>query len=192
MTEARRPDGSGGALSRDERIDDIQFYTDPGAELIIDDIVLYDAADPEETEPFPRRPIFTGWFDTGRRGREWPGDFELVEHESPRTWKAARSVENPRLRLPWIRVHLRGERLLGEKVRLRFRYRLDGADSMRVTLASRAEDQKVSIPVKYLEQGRWASKSLDIDGAPKSAEEIEFVLPRGAELLLDDLLICEP
>src|SRR5207253_1641391 len=48
MTQARRPDGSGGPLSEDERIDDIQFYADPSAELLIDDIVLYDAAAKEE------------------------------------------------------------------------------------------------------------------------------------------------
>ncbi len=42
MTEARRPDGSGGPLSEDERIDDIQFYIAHGAELTIDDIVLYE------------------------------------------------------------------------------------------------------------------------------------------------------
>ena len=29
MTQCRRPDGSGGPLSEDERIDDIQFYVDP-------------------------------------------------------------------------------------------------------------------------------------------------------------------
>ena len=35
LTQARRPDGSGGPLSEDERIDDIQFYIDSGAELIV-------------------------------------------------------------------------------------------------------------------------------------------------------------
>src|SRR5262249_27345822 len=37
MTRARRPDGSGGPLGEDERIDDLQFYTDATAELIVDD-----------------------------------------------------------------------------------------------------------------------------------------------------------
>ena len=68
-------DGSGGPLAKDERIDDIQFYVDPRAELLIDDIVLYEAAPPGETRPFPRRVIFAGWFDTGRqcfrRGEPW-------------------------------------------------------------------------------------------------------------------------
>ena len=73
MTLARRPDGTGGPLSEGERIDDIQFYTDPHAELIIDDIVLYDEAGAEEKRPFPKRFLFTGWFDTGKQGKEWPG-----------------------------------------------------------------------------------------------------------------------
>jgi hypothetical protein len=40
MTSVRRPNGSGGPLAEDERIDDIQFYVHPRAELLIDDIVL--------------------------------------------------------------------------------------------------------------------------------------------------------
>ena len=51
----RRPDGSGGPLAEDERIDDIQFYIDPRAELLIDDIVLYEAAPDGEKRPFPAR-----------------------------------------------------------------------------------------------------------------------------------------
>jgi purine nucleosidase len=70
MTAARRPDGSGGPLSEGERIDDIQFYTERDAELLVDDVVLYDAAPPGERRPFPRTVYFTGWFDTGRQGVE--------------------------------------------------------------------------------------------------------------------------
>jgi hypothetical protein len=75
MTAARRPDGSGGPLSEGERIDDIQFYTDPRAELLIDDIVLHDEAGADENRPFPKRILFTGWFDSGKQGKEWPGAF---------------------------------------------------------------------------------------------------------------------
>ena len=196
MTAARRPDGSGGPLAEDERIDDIQFYTDSAAELIIDDIVLFDAAPPDETEPFPRRPIFCGWFDTGRHGREWPGDFEIVRHEAPRTWKAARSLLNRDIDLPWIRVHLRGERPLGERTRLSFRYRLRGADSMRVSLVQPLTARETRVARTSLEvdaiEGTWGRKTLDFAAAPGTAEEIHFVLSRGAELLLDDVLLYEP
>jgi hypothetical protein len=67
LTQARRPDGSGGPLTENERIDDIQFYADAAADLLIDDIVLYDAAPPGEKQPFPKNLYFTGWFDTARR-----------------------------------------------------------------------------------------------------------------------------
>ena len=95
MTQMRRPDGTGGSLSSDERIDDIQFYIDPRAELLIDDIILYEAATTDEKRPFPKRIVFTAWFDTGKQGKEWPGDFEIVAHEKPRTWKYAKSVKGP-------------------------------------------------------------------------------------------------
>ena len=70
MTRLTRNDGAAGHLSEDERIDDIQFYVEPPAQVTIDDIVLYDAAAEDEKEPFPARIIFTGWFDTGAQG-EW-------------------------------------------------------------------------------------------------------------------------
>lgn len=89
---ARRPDGSGGSLARDERIDDIQFYIDPAGELLIDDLILYEAAPGGEPRIMPSRPIFTGWFDTGKQGVEWPGEFQIVLHEKPWKWDAAKSV----------------------------------------------------------------------------------------------------
>src|SRR6185436_2607698 len=91
LTRARRNDGSGGSLTENERIDDIQFYVRTNADLIIDDIVLYDAPPETEKRPFPKRILFTAWFDTGKKGAEWPGDFEIVPHEKPLTWKAAKS-----------------------------------------------------------------------------------------------------
>src|SRR5206468_1187977 len=109
-------------------IDDIQFYTDPDAELLIDDIVLYDAAVPGEKRPFPGRLHFTGWFDTGKQGKEWPGEFEIVPKGKPYTGRAAKSVPNKQTGKPWVRVGLRGERLLGDPSRLRFRYHFTGAD----------------------------------------------------------------
>ncbi len=89
----RRPDGTGGPLSADERIDDIQFYIDPRADLLIDDVILYEAAAPDEKRPFPKRIVFTAWFDTGKQGKEWPGEFEIVNHEKPPHVKAAKSVK---------------------------------------------------------------------------------------------------
>jgi inosine-uridine nucleoside N-ribohydrolase len=196
LTRARRPDGSGGPLSEDERIDDIQFYTDPNAELIIDDIVLYDAALSGEKRPFPRRPLFTAWFDTGRQGKEWPGDFAIVPHEKPLTWKAAKSVLNKETATPWIRLHLRGERPLGETTQLRFRFKLTGADSMRVVLVNRTAKKEHAVELKGLTKTRWDETTVDFsDSKPRNGDrvdEVRFLLPKGAELLVDDVLLYEP
>jgi hypothetical protein len=196
MTRMRRPDGSGGPLSQDERIDDIQFYADPRAELIIDDVVLYDAAPPGEQRPFPKRIVFTGWFDTGKQGVEWPGDFEIVPHESPRTWKAARSVLHEQLGAPWIRVDLRGPRPLRDETALRFRYRLTGGDRIRVELAG-AAGFSLTQDLTALKADEWGEAEAVFRRDPSknsgnSAEEIRFHIVPGAELLVDDVLLFEP
>ena len=204
MTAVRRPDGRGGPLSENERIDDVQFYIDPRAELIIDDIVLYDEAVPDEKRPFPKTFHFTGWFDTGKQGQEWPGTFEIID-KAGSVWKAARSVENPDSGTPWIRLSLRGERPLGETTQLGFRYRLSGADSLRVLLLNSKKPESRIVDMKGVQQDLWTeatakftTDSRGSDGAssqPKpgeSADEIQFLLPKGAQLLLDDVLLYEP
>lgn len=192
MTKCRRPDGSGGPLSENERIDDIQFYTDAGAELVVDDVVLYDAAVPGEKRPFPEQPLFTAWFDTGRQGKEWPGDFAIVAHKPPLTWKAARSVSERQSGRPWIRLSLRGLRPLNETARLRFRYRLTGTDSLRVVLVNGATKSAHAVEVKGLKKAEWGEVTVTFPGKipqGSKADEIHFLLPQGAELLLDDVLL---
>jgi inosine-uridine nucleoside N-ribohydrolase len=191
MTKARRPDGTGGPLSEGERVDDIQFYTDPAAELLIDDIVLFDAAVAGEKRPFPKRIHFTGVFDTGKQGKEWPGDFEIAQGKGY-FWHAARSVENRASGAPWIRLHLRGPRPLGEAIRLSFRYRLTGADGMIVTLLNGAAKVGHPAELQGLQQGVWAEATVDFGKTTgDKADEIHFTLPKGAELLVDDVLLYE-
>jgi inosine-uridine nucleoside N-ribohydrolase len=199
MTAARKPDGSGGPLSEDERIDDIQFYTDAGAELLIDDIVLYDAAPPDESRPFPQRLHFTGWFDTGKQGKEWPGEFEIVAKKAPYTWKAASSVAVPGQPDSSLRVDLRGGRPMGQATRLRFRYHLTGADGFGVALMNQTARKQHSISLKGLKKGEWIETTVDFsrdpgNGSPRAGDlvnEIRFVLPRDAKLLVDDVLLFE-
>jgi hypothetical protein len=197
MTQMRRPDGTGGALAADERIDDIQFYVDPRAELLIDYMILYDEAAEDEKRPFPKRILFTGIFDTGKQGQEWPGEFEIVPHEKPRTWKFAKSVVNKETGQPWIRLNLRGERRLAPQTALRFNYRLKGADAIRVHLVSGNSKTKVENTFGRVKQDEWGEASLLFDLKESlsdfpSANEIHFLLPEGAELLIDDLLLYEP
>jgi hypothetical protein len=196
MTQVRRPDGSGGPLAEDERIDDIQFYIAPEAELVIDDIVLYEAAPAGETQPFPKRVLFTGWFDTGRQGsgNEWPGDFEIVKHDPPLAWKAAKSVVNSQTGQPWVRVHLRGARPLSKVNRLRFRYQMTGGNNLSAVLGNTKTGQEWSASVKDLKSGAWAEATLEflVTHPGASADELRFVAPKNTSLLVDDLLLFEP
>lgn len=196
MTQARCADGSGGPLSEAERIDDLQFYIRPDAELFIDDVVLYDAAPAGESESFPKRIIFTGWFDTGRQGEghEWPGDFEIVKHDPPLAWKAARSVVNPQTGQPWIRVQMRGQRSLSQFNRLRFRYKLDGEGNLSIVLVNSKSGQEWSAAPKHMMPGRWADNVVEFSMGMKDAlaDEIRFLASPGAELLVDDVLLYEP
>jgi inosine-uridine nucleoside N-ribohydrolase len=192
MTRMRRPDGTGGALAANERIDDIQFYVDPRAELLVDDVILYDAAEPGAARPFPRRVVFTGWFDTGRQGKEWPGDFAIVDHERPRAWKAAKSVAGPGGR-PWLRVGLRGERRLDRRTELLFKYRLAGADGIAVELFHAKTGEAVGRQEVKLAAGPWREVTLRFELPPgATADEIRFVLPAGSELQVDDVLLYTP
>jgi inosine-uridine nucleoside N-ribohydrolase len=185
LTQARRPDGTGGPLSEDERIDDIQFYADAAAELVIDDIVLYDAAagdaDDEgaggvaqKKQPFPRQIVFTGWFDTGRQGAgaEWPGDFEIVPHRPPLTWKAAKAVAAPDGKSQWVRVDLRGPRPLPAAARLRFRYYVSaakgagekdaGVASLGIELGAEGRERRATAELKDAKRATWAEADVDL------------------------------
>jgi inosine-uridine nucleoside N-ribohydrolase len=192
MTQMRRPDGTGGPLAADERIDDIQFYIDPRAELLIDDIVLFDAAATDEKRPFPKRVVFTAWFDTGKQGKEWPGDFEIVNHEKPRTWKCARSVKAPD-GSAWVRVGMRGLRALDATTELTFKYKLTGAETVKVELRANGKAVPGAEANLTLRPGEWRESAATFKLTGKEvADEIVFLVPAGAELLIDDVLLFTP
>ncbi len=123
----------------------------------------------------------------------------------PRTGKVARSVPNAERGIPWVRLSLRGERPLGEKTALRFGYHLSGAWTVRVKLIGRALPEAPVIEMKGLAVNQWAEATFDVPtnwprGVQNAAgpaqggcvEEIQFLLPPGAELLLADVLLYEP
>lgn len=193
LTEARRPDGTGGPLSKDERIDDIQFYTDPHAELLIDDVILYDASPPLERQSFPKKIVFAGGFDTGQQGKHWPGDFELVKEGY--FWRSVRSVPHPGTKAPWIRLGLRGERPVGTKTNLTFRYSLAGAKNFRVELVGTKTSVTRTAMVQADGKG-WHRATVRLpagknEPAMPRVDEIRFHPPAGSDLLIDDLLLWE-
>jgi hypothetical protein len=193
MTAARRPDGTGGPLAEDERIDDIQFYVPPSADLLIDDVVLYEEAAEGEQRPFPRRIVFTGWFDTGEQGREWPGDFEIVPHQKPFTWDAAKSVIDKTTGDSWIRVHLRGMRPLSWNTGVRFRYHVTGSDRLGVALVNSDTGRKHAADVR-VKPGAWGEATVALPVAEDAAfaDELHFLAGKDALLLVDDVLVYEP
>lgn len=192
MTDTRRPDGTGGPLGEGERIDDIQWYVDPRAEILIDDVFLYDAAPAGEKRPFPKRVFFSGLFDSGKQGTNWPGDFKIVQDKGV-FWHAAQSIPSAEGD-PWIRLHLRGPRTLGEKTHLSFRYHLTGADSLQVLLVNPKTTTQHRQVLKNLNRERWGESTIAWNDtrAGEQVEEIHFLVPRGGELLIDDVLFFEP
>lgn len=210
MTQLRRPDGSGGPLSADERIDDVQFYVEPAAKLLVDDIVLYEAATVQggkeaEQERFPARIIFTGWFDTGKQGKghEWPGEFTIVPHEKPRTWKAAQSVIDKKTKQQVIRVDLRGYRPIGDVASLRFDYRRKSKGTITVRLLNSSLGAAWTAKPVEVKSADWTTCNLQLGDDPHThlveptienpmqADQLEFVASGDGEFQIDDVLLYE-
>ncbi len=210
MTQMRKPDGTGGALSEKdfERIDDIQFYADPRAELLIDDIVLYDAAIEGETRPYPKGFLFSAWFDSGKQSVHWPGNFEIAP-KLGYFGSAARAIPAPlsplgeglgvREKQSWINVGLRGDRPIGDATHLSFRYKLEGADAMKVALESPQFAEPIVVELKGLKKGDWTEMTVDWDKTARlklrkgdTVRAVNFLVPATAQLLIDDLLLFEP
>ena len=194
MTQMRRPDGSGGALAADERIDDIQFYVDPRAEVLIDNIVLYDAAVADEKRPFPQRIVFTGGFDTGKQGKEWPGTFEIVEHVAPRKGKFAQAVKQDDGK-QLLSVSLRGERSLGGKAELTLLLRNVNPEPVALQLRNKgkvviARHENITANHKT---GEWTAVKLQFDlPADSKVDEVRLESTGDNIFGIDDLLLYVP
>ena len=161
--------------------------------MLISGVVLYETAAPGEKRPFPKQILFTGWFDTGKQGQEWPGDFEIVPHEKPLTWKAARSVKNAGTGESWIRLSLRGKRRLNTvwENELFFRYHLTGAD--RLTIQLREPDSTIQWNLTDLKQNEWSESTSQFHSRHiPTVDEIRFLVPKGGRLTIDDLLLYAP
>lgn len=189
MTQMRRPDGSGGPLTENERIDDIQFYVDPRAEVLIDNIVLYEAAASDEQRPFPQRIFFTGLFDTGKQGKEWPGMFEIVEHAKPKAWKFAQSVPGDGGR-SMMQISLRGERRLVPKTEISMQIR--GSQPGMVSLSFRGGEKVVSYgqTIEIKRPDEWQSVTIQIPDDPGPVVDSLHLFSKNiATFGIDDLLI---
>ena len=66
---------------------------------------------------------------------------------------------------------------------------------MQVRLVNRTQKDGEPVELNKLEKGEWAETTVDFDGKARKGDrvdEIHFLLPKGAELLLDDVLLYEP
>ena len=136
--------------------------------------------------------MFTGTFDTGKQGRHWPGDFEIIA-DAGNFWKAARSIRSDVTGTPWLRIGLRGHRRLGRETHVSFRYRLTGSDAVDVRLVNSKTGKSQSTVAKGLKTDQWSQTTLRFDTRQLSAiDEIHLLLPTNAELTVDDLLLFEP
>jgi purine nucleosidase len=194
MTQMRRPDGSGGPLAANERIDDIQFYVDPRVEVLIDNIVLYDAAPAAEQRPFPGRIIFTGWFDTGKQGKEWPGTFDVVEHTKPRAWKFAQSVKQDDGKSV-LSISLRGERPVEGEFHLTMLLRFSAARKISVQLLGKGkvlETRDANLAAKDSDDD-WRRFNWTFDlPQGSSIDEVRLESADGQTFGIDDLLLYRP
>jgi hypothetical protein len=95
---------------------------------------------------------------------------------------------------PWIRLHLRGERMMNAPAALTFKYRLTGTDSLKIGVGNRRLKDEIHVAVSGLKKGEWSETTIAIPKHVKelAADEILFRLPKGAELHLDDVLLYEP
>lgn len=189
MTQMRRPDGTGGPLVENERIDDIQFYVDPRATVFIDDMILYDAAAEKEERPFPQRIIFTAWFDSGKQGKEWPGTFDIVEHAKPQAWKFAQSQvgENGASRL---NVSLRGDRICDKQTELTFLLRSSSDKNVQWQLLRAGTPVRPANVVGIKQRDKWQAVTLQVGAG--TIDEIRFESAAGSVFGIDDLLLYVP
>ena len=69
---------------------------------------------------------------------------------------------------------------------------------MAVGLRNRTMHRTHVVELKNLTAGKWAETTVDFTTAASKphpgdrVDEIEFLLPKGAELLIDDVLLYEP
>ena len=100
----------------------------------------------------------------------------------------------------WTRLSLRGERQLDGKAELFFRYRAQGAERVEVEPFHSKAGTAVDRRTVGLTNGSWGEATVAFDlragGNPPRvvpvADEIRFLLPAGAELLVDDVLLYTP
>jgi hypothetical protein len=194
-----------------------------GYTLFIDDVIFF-ADDPSrepEPEPFPRRVIFLGSFDTGPQDKYWPGAFELAEKDLPPDsyWRVARAVPRED-RTPsnaagrnasgkqWIRLQIEPPRPVGAHTKLRFRYWQRGVRQLTAQIFDATDQDNRHVVIKDLKPATWTNLYVDFtrDGRRNDGSDTPFaaghkvddlfffVEPQGdakPEFLIDEVVLYD-
>jgi hypothetical protein len=152
-------------------------------------MILYDAAGEKENRPFPKRIIFTAWFDSGKQGKEWPGTFDIVEHAKPRQWKFAQSVKGEDGKSV-LKLSMRGVRELEQATELTLLLRSSAATPIGVAFALDGKVSPNPLAIQVNKQDEWQTVQLKftLPGGAR-ADEIRFTAPEGTAFAIDDLLL---
>jgi hypothetical protein len=78
---------------------------------------------------------------------------------------------------------------------LRFKYKLVGAGDKagEIALVNHTTGESRRAILKDFVSDQWSAASVDLNGKePNTADEIHILLPAGAEMFIDDLLLYEP
>jgi hypothetical protein len=221
--DAVRNDGTPGVpFKAGERMDDLKVFVGrpadaPRVRLAIDDVILFAERPglPPEPEPFPNRVLYLAAFDTGiqppeARKKYWPGEFEVAEGEAPKDsyWAVARAMPRRDGKGKWIRLQIEPTTKVGAHTKLRFRYHLRGAASLRVQIFDATDQDNRHVVLTNLASDAWQTVYVDFtkdarrnDGSdtPFAAGHVVddlffFVEPAGeqpVELHIDEVVLFD-
>lgn len=218
--DSRRNDGRPGAFKEGERMDDLKVFVgkpDDGSayEMLIDDVIFFaeDAALPPEPEPFPNRVIFLAAFDTGIGSQKdldqfFPGTYKIARRPPAGSyWAAVQAVPAEDHNASHVRLKLSPLRHVGRHTKLRFRYWLSGASSMKVVLHDVTANADRIIEIKHVKKDKWVTRYLDFTRDSRAADaggkplavgnkvdSLDFIVPGTGEqvkLYVDEVVLFD-
>jgi hypothetical protein len=192
--DSLRNDGSPGAMSVGDRMDDLKIFVGRHGDaaeyrILIDDVIFFDddPALPPEPEPFPRRIIYLAGFDTGEKEKYWRGDGELVADGLPpgSAWRAMRAVPRKDGRGKLVSLLLDPWRRVGAHTKLRFKFHLRGTTSIIAQIFDATVQDNRHVRLDDLPQDVWTTRYVDFTRDGRRNDGTADVLPAGNEL--DDI-----
>ena len=205
--------GSGALIAAGDRMEQLLFAVGDG-ELIVDDVICFtndpDAGGQPPADPFPRRVIDVWGFDVMDEYHPWTHDHYMVVRHGGKLkhdWGSAKALKQQKRDSKRIRLIIAPPQPVGDATRIRFRYDIEGSDSLRVMIFDLTDADNRTYD--YIAQGQngWYWADLDMTSATKNdgnqtpfsagnlVDDIFFLPAFGArsdlELLLDDVILYD-